>query len=78
MKIHSTPNNWHFLSEQRILEKNLDHSLFKNNPDVQWAPNFQGYWIRPGSKIGTYLILKEVEFGSYRFKNTPPNWRDHD
>jgi hypothetical protein len=56
--------------------------LLKNNPDVQYDTNLQGYWIRPKSKTHVLMILNGtyVDTTATMWHNNidGPDWRDHD
>jgi hypothetical protein len=79
MKIYTTPRDWLFLTDNDRLDHNVNMQIFKNNPDCQWDINLCGFWIRPKSKLWTFLTLKGIDFHLI-FQNTTgqPDWRDHD
>ena len=79
MKIHSSPNGWHFCADVHRLKARVTMDEFKNNPDAQWDMNMGGFWVRPESKLYVWLALKGVEMGKIWSKDhTGPDWRDHD
>jgi hypothetical protein len=79
MKIHSSPNGWHFCADIHREKSNVGMDIFKNNPDAQWDMNMGGFWVRPESKLYVWLALKGVEMGKIWSKDhTGPDWRDHD
>ena len=60
MTVHTEPTNWKYVPETFFQTKTELLEQMKNNPDVQWSVNYQGYLIRPESATHTMLILAEA------------------
>ena len=82
MKIHSSPRNWRWLPMYNVYTHPTTQNLLKNNPDVQFDINLQGYWIRPDSKTYVVMILngtyEDTTETTWHTNIDGPNWRDHD
>ncbi len=60
MTLHTEPNGWKFVHETFFQTKTELLEQMKNNPDVQWSVEYQGYYIRPESATHTMLILADA------------------
>ena len=57
-------------------------NLLKNNPDVQYDTDLQGYWIRPESKTHVLMLLNGTFDGTtatmWYTNINGPDWKDYD